>query len=89
MKIRYAITCVNKDGYRELAFANQGRNHFDDRDSAKLHLEMTLKHNDEKTLKSVYGDISKMRVDEVECYDHGDAIRVILGEDKEFKMHAF
>ena len=55
MKIRYAITHINEDGYRQLAFANQGRNHFDDRDSAKLHLEMTLKHNNEKILKSVYG----------------------------------
>jgi hypothetical protein len=89
MKIRYAITRINEDGYRQLAFANQGRNHFEDRDSAEFHLKMTLKHNKEKFLKSLYGDISELRVDEVECYDHGDAIRVIFEEDKEFKMHAF
>jgi hypothetical protein len=76
MKIRYAITCICKEtGFRKLAHANQGRYHFDKKEDAEEMLRNILKNNCEATLKSVYGDITKMRVDPVECYDHGDAIR--------------
>lgn len=74
--IRYAITKINKDGDRVLAFANQGRNHFDTQEAAERHLRATLENNTADTLRSVYGDVSKMEVRPVECYEHGDAIGI-------------
>lgn len=80
MKSRFAITKVS-DGLRVLAFANQGRHHFDTKAEAEQHLRAVLspETNSADTLKSVFGDVTKVRVDPVECYDHGDAVRSILG----------
>jgi hypothetical protein len=81
MKIRYAITHISKkDGFRKLAFANQGRHHFDNKEKAKEYLANMLKNNSINTLNSVYGDYKTLRVDLVECYDHGDAVRTIFND---------
>lgn len=84
MKTRYAITKINTYGLRVLAFANQGRNHFDTKAKAEAHLAAVLKNNSADTLRSVYGDTTKMRVDPVECYDHGDAVGTVVGKQKAY-----
>lgn len=71
--IRYAITKIDKGGMRSLATANQGRCFRDTPEDAQGHLAAILSNNSSDTLKSVYGDISKMEVRPVDCYENGDA----------------
>lgn len=82
---RYAVTTVKSDGLRVLAFANQGRCHFDTKDGAEKHLAAILANNSESTLASTFGQNFRttMRVDPVECYDHGDAVRTVFGYEPE------
>jgi hypothetical protein len=63
-KTLFAITKV-ENGLRSLAQANQGRNHFTTREEAEDHLTAILSNNSASTLKSVFGDTSKMRVDPI------------------------
>lgn len=84
MKTRYAITKVNRDGFRVLAFANQGRNHFDTKAAAEKHLRAVIANNSDDKVRMVYGDVSKIRVDPVQCYDHGDAIASYIDTDKAY-----
>jgi hypothetical protein len=77
---RYAITKVNKNGMRTLAFANQGRHHFDTEDAAYEMLRAITGTNSLETLHSVYGDIKLMEVRPVECYEHGDAIGIYFND---------
>jgi hypothetical protein len=65
---RYAITKVDSSGMRTLAFANQGRYHFDTEEAAYEMLRAITSTNSLETLHSVYGDIRKMEVRPVECY---------------------
>ena len=78
MKTRFAVTKIDKSGLRVLAFANQGRNHFDTQEAAEEYLRAVLSNNSKDTLASIYGDSSKMKVLAVECYDHGDATRTVF-----------
>ena len=79
----FAITNIKPDGSRGLALANQGRHHFETKEAAEEFLKAILTNNSQDTLKSVYGDISKMRVDPIECYWHGDAKRVYFDTEEE------
>jgi hypothetical protein len=82
MKTRYAITNINKDGLRILSFANQGRNHFDSREDAESWL--SAMRGDMRSLRVVLGEqVDTLRVDAVECYDHGDAVRTVFENQKE------
>jgi hypothetical protein len=81
MKTRFALTMVNPDGLRVLARPNQAHLHFDTPDLAQQHLADTLRVNSDSILRSFCGDPSKLRVDPIECYDNGDAIRSIIGDD--------
>lgn len=82
-RMRFVITKVTRDGLRVLATTNQGRRHHDTREEAEQQLAAILSNNSADTLASVYGDVRKMRVDEVECYDHGDSTRTVFGIDGE------
>lgn len=79
---RFAITKMGKDGLRTLACANQGRNHFDTEEQAEAMLYAILRNptNSLETLRHVYGDLSKMQVRPVECYEHGDAVGVYFDD---------
>lgn len=81
LRMRFVITKVTRDGLRVLATTNQGRHHHDTRREAEQQLAAILSSNSADTLLYVYGDVTKMRVDEVECYDHGDATRTVFGEE--------
>lgn len=80
MKIRFAPTYINKDGMRTLARANQGHNHFDTREDAEKWLAAVLSNPNSD--KRMWGDVSKMRVDAIECHDHGDALGIWINDDK-------
>lgn len=82
MKTRYVITKVEKSGLRVLAVANQGRCHFDEQEKADAHLRAILSNNSSDTLKSVFGDVSKMKVIAAPCYDHGDCMHTVFGGAK-------
>ncbi|CAB4581874.1 MAG: hypothetical protein F2563_05130 [Actinobacteria bacterium] len=82
---RYTVTYINKDGLRTFINPNQGRFHFDKENDAKEHLANTLIHNTIEVLNSVYCDYRTLRVDPIECYDHGDAISVYIKPDIELK----
>lgn len=75
---RFAITKIDKSGLRTLATANQGRCFRDTRQEAERQLQAMLSNNSIDTLESVFGDLSKMRVDEIECYENGDSTRTVL-----------
>lgn len=83
MKTRFAITHVAAaDGLRVLSRANQGRNHFDTEQAGRDYLAAMLdpQTNRPGVLRSVFGPhyLTTMRVEAVECYDHGDAVGAVL-----------
>ena len=74
MTTRYAITHINKDGIRQLTFANQGRNHSDTREHAEMRLA-NLRANNTPAVMQMYYYKGKdtFQIREVECYPSGDA----------------
>ncbi len=84
MKTLYNISCINSDGLRVLASANQGRYFFATEAEAEEHLAAVLANNSEERLASIYGTqaIGTFRVDAFECYDNGDATGVYVGSGK-------
>lgn len=84
MKTRFVITKLDNSGLRTLACANQGRNHYDTQQEAERSLVAILNPsvNSADTLKSVFGDVSQMKVLAVPCYDHGDAMHTVFSDDK-------
>jgi len=78
MKIRFALTHVDKHGMRALTYANQGRNFFNTKEAADKRLADTLANNSEERLADVFGpqSIGTFEVRPVECYDNGDAVGV-------------
>lgn len=74
MKTRYAITHINREGFRQLSLTNQGRNHFDTHDAAKTYLVAMIQNNSGKTIADTFGPWPEtLDVRPVECWDHGDA----------------
>lgn len=70
---RYAITHMSrKTGLRTLSLPNQGRNHSDSRQEAEGHLS-ALQGPDGLCRVMDPQEFLTLRVDEIECYDHGDA----------------
>lgn len=76
----FAITHINRDGQRQLTFANQGRNHLPTRGAAEKKLAAILENNNGNDLTRLYGDTSKMRVDEIDCYPSGDATGIYIDD---------
>jgi len=76
---RYAVTYVNRDGFRVLAHANQGRNHFETLEEAQTHIAATLANNSRDTLESVFGPhLDTLEATPTKCYSHGDAIGTVF-----------
>jgi hypothetical protein len=72
-RIMYCITHVNKDGFRQLTFANQGRNHYDTRESA----ENAMKPYEPDLRAKILGDLADtLEVRMALCYHHGDAKKI-------------
>lgn len=68
--ILYAITHINKDGYRTLTFANQGRNHFNTPEEA----ENAMRVFEPGLRDKILGNLADtLQVRPVDCYEHGDA----------------
>ena len=78
MKTLYAVTHVNEDGIRQLSYANQGRNHSETKEEAERKLVPFISNNSESQLSSAFGKqaLGTFEVRPVECYDHGDAVRI-------------
>jgi len=76
---RWAITIPTHDNdpeYRVLAFANQGRNHYDTKEQGEQALQQLLTNNSPERLKQ--SGLDGARADEVECYHHGDAVGIYI-----------
>lgn len=72
MNTLYAITHVNREGMRQLTFANQGRNHYSTQRAAKKALAEFVQVGDLRA--KVLGNMADtLEVRPIECYDHGDA----------------
>jgi len=73
--IKFNISFMDKNGLRTLSGPNQGRYFKDTREEAEKHLRDFLTNNSEERLADIYGKqaIGTFRVDEFDCYDHGDA----------------
>jgi hypothetical protein len=80
--IRYAVTCLNKDGVRMLCGPAQGRFMLETPEQAFQALADTLANNSEERLASVYGKqaIGTFRVTRFACWSHGDP-RGIYSDD--------
>ena len=73
MKTRFAITCMRK-GNRVLAFRNVATSHYDTREEAESALSEFNTYS-----PAVMRDLfPHSRVDPVECYDHGEAVRTVF-----------
>lgn len=81
MKIRYAITYLcEMDGLRHICHAARSDNMRDDPEKAKQWIEDTRQqHVDKKILTPTEG--WSMEVREVCCYDHGDPIGALFGDE--------
>ena len=73
MKTRFAITCTRK-GNRVLALRNIKESHRDTREEAEKVLAELNAHSPE-AVKNLFPNA---RVDSVECYDHGEAVRTVF-----------
>lgn len=72
--LRFCITHINRDGYRVLTFANQGRNHFDTAEEAEKYLEAVRGENSRDNLRHITdGRPETLAVRTFDCYAHGDA----------------
>jgi len=82
MPILFNITYKTKDGLRTMITANQGRYMKRTREEAEQALRDTLANNSEERLASIFGAqaIGTFRVDEFDCYDHGDAKGVYVDD---------
>jgi hypothetical protein len=80
--IRYAVTHINRDGMRTLTRANQGRNHFVNKEQAEQWIQTVYGNTPEATIRQVYGPqaLGTFEVRPVECYSHGDAIGIFFKE---------
>ena len=66
---RWTVTYkCSPDALRTMAFAAQGRNTFGTYEEAAKFLHAMLENNSEATLRSLYGDPRKLRVDQVQCW---------------------
>lgn len=75
-RTRYAITHVHKNGLRGLTFANQGRNHYDTRAAAYEALGAYMRPGNGLDRVLEPKQFESLRVDTIECYDHGDAVGI-------------
>ena len=66
---RQVITYINKDGDRVLFGPQQGRNTFATVKEAEDHLAAIKKNNSIDTLASIVGDVDKMEVRPVKCWN--------------------
>lgn len=80
MKTGYVITHVNGDGMRRLTFGMQGRWTYDTREVAEKAQEAW---KDPQGLPRILSprQLATLRVDAVECYDHGDPVRFYITEE--------
>lgn len=81
--IRYMVTCIRKDGLRQIIDAAQGRNTYATIKGAQRDLKNVLKNNSEETLKSVFGPncIGTFRVSPIECWPgHNDPKQIYTDE---------
>jgi len=74
----FVITGMKKDGLRHMALNNDGRNTHKTREAAEKQLSDILNANDKETIKETLG--TDLRIDQVECYDHGDAAQTVFGD---------
>jgi len=73
MKTLFAITHVNRNGMRTLTFANQGRNHYDNAQTAQQAL---WDYQADLRAKLLGEAADTLEVRPVLCYDNGDAVGV-------------
>lgn len=80
MKTLYAVTHINRDGMRQLTYRNTGTNHSPTYKEAQSLLTAIITNNTEKCLSNHFGKqaIGTFEVRPVECYDHGDAVRIFF-----------
>jgi hypothetical protein len=81
MRTRYAITHrSDKLGLRTFSMpANQARYHFDERAAAEAALEAFKGPNGLCKVLSPT-EMKTLRVDPIECYDHGDAVGIYVDD---------
>lgn len=81
---RYAITCINRDGMRQIANSNQGRYFRNSQAEMQDVLDIMLKNNSRDTMDSFYGPQSRgtFRVDPIACYQNGDAVGIYIDDPK-------
>lgn len=73
--IRYMVTCIRKQGLRQIIDSQQGRNTFATVEEAQIDLANVLKNNSVETLISVYGPqcMGTFKVSPIECWPgHND-----------------
>ena len=75
-KIRYAITCLDKNDLRVMAYANQGRNLSDTAEDAERTI-LKWRKNSSENVKMLYGEPDTLEVRPVRCYENGDALQTV------------
>lgn len=78
---RYSISHIPEGSpNRILSVPNQGRCHKDSREEAQTHLDGIRANGHPEVLNQIYGEngAKTLQVQEIECYEHGDAIRTVF-----------
>lgn len=92
MKLRFAITYIDKNNLRILARRNVGANHFDKLEAACKYLKAILTENKREDFNQIFGPqaFDSFEVTPVLCYDSGDCVgTVVNGLDKQLKSAAY
>ena len=76
--IRYTITAIKKDGFRQLAFDNNAKNDYEKREDAEKMLANVLKNNSPERIKNDVGESLEIRP--VKCYPSGDSTQQFFNQ---------
>lgn len=76
MQTRFVITAIKKDGLRHMAFSNNIGNTHETKDIADKELTDILAANTTQQITELIG--TDLRVEPVQCYDHGDSTRTVF-----------
>ena len=75
---KFALTFVNKDGLRVLAHANNGRHFWTTKQEGFNWLKLMYKNTSLDTIKQVFGDKPKFKINQIVCYSSGDSTRTVF-----------
>ena len=83
---RYGITVLDEYGFRviyHIPTGERGKDLWHQREEAEAWLEAAKENSPTQLHMTTGGRTATLRIDQIECWHHGDPIRIILSPDDE------